>query len=551
MSSTESARDLLEHGLNLHTAEKFDEAFAFYVRCIREFPSNADGWHLAGAILLDRGKASAALPYLNKAIAISGRTADFFCTRARALQSEGRYLEALNDVQFALSLDKDDSSLDRLILLGGILCDLQIFEAAEGVFRRVLARDGLCHAARSGLGEALVGLGRANEAVSLYDALVSEAGGNIEIWVNRGNALVELGNPERALEDFDRALNVRVLPDLLTNKATALIDLGSSQEALACLEQALAISPNNIEASFLKSLILLKNKFSLEALELYEARLQRLSRRDPPFSSRKPLWEYGGRKRRVFIWKEQGLGDQLFFLRYLPAVCGRSESVVVEVDFKLKSILARSHPGVRFVTDRDQIDESDYDCHIAMGSLPFAIIRVEPEVQSSMAWPPLIADAGEAMAARARYRVADKPLIGVCWKSFGRQGSRKSIELDNLLGMLRGIPARFVSLQYGISMSDVDRALVAYRDVDFHFDESADRADLDTHAGLIAACDSVIMVANTSAHLAGCLGVPGVVISRSSRSQLWFWSHVDGGHSKWYPSLRVASSLEQAVAQYR
>jgi hypothetical protein len=53
---------------------------------------------------------------------------------------------------------------------------------------------------------------------------------------------------------------------------------------------------------------------------------------------------------------------------------------------------------------------------------------------------------------------------------------------------------------------------------------------------------------NTMMHIAGAASLPGIVIPpQNSRALLWYWSLCEkNGRSKWYPSLKVAQSLELA-----
>jgi ADP-heptose:LPS heptosyltransferase len=61
---------------------------------------------------------------------------------------------------------------------------------------------------------------------------------------------------------------------------------------------------------------------------------------------------------------------------------------------------------------------------------------------------------------------------------------------------------------------------------------------LDGLAALIAACDIVVTVSNTTAHLAAALGKPALVMLPNNDSLLWYW-HRDSHTTPWYPSVRL------------
>jgi ADP-heptose:LPS heptosyltransferase len=67
--------------------------------------------------------------------------------------------------------------------------------------------------------------------------------------------------------------------------------------------------------------------------------------------------------------------------------------------------------------------------------------------------------------------------------------------------------------------------------------------DLDGLAALISACDAVLTVSNTTAHLAGAVGTPTWVIVPCGRGHLWVWFEGQPS-SPWYPRLQVRRQSE-------
>ncbi len=62
--------------------------------------------------------------------------------------------------------------------------------------------------------------------------------------------------------------------------------------------------------------------------------------------------------------------------------------------------------------------------------------------------------------------------------------------------------------------------------------------DLDRLAAAMCACDMVVTVSNTTAHLAAGLGLPTMVKLPQARGPLWYW-HRDRKDLPWYPSARL------------
>ncbi len=69
--------------------------------------------------------------------------------------------------------------------------------------------------------------------------------------------------------------------------------------------------------------------------------------------------------------------------------------------------------------------------------------------------------------------------------------------------------------------------------------------DIEGLAALIDACDIVVTVSNTTAHLAAALGKPTLVLL-PWHTPLWYW-HLSSMNSPWYPTailLRQESAGE-------
>jgi ADP-heptose:LPS heptosyltransferase len=96
----------------------------------------------------------------------------------------------------------------------------------------------------------------------------------------------------------------------------------------------------------------------------------------------------------------------------------------------------------------------------------------------------------------------------------------------------------FVDLQYG----DTDTEQTAFRaetGISLKRIPGIDNfRDLDDLASLIDACDVILAVSNTTAHLASALGKNVMVMLPYFSGLLWYW-HQDRSDSPWYPTARL------------
>jgi len=131
-------------------------------------------------------------------------------------------------------------------------------EEALEIFDKVISMNNQIPEAWNNKGVALFQLGRINESLECYDRSLAIDPTNIEAKRNKGFALVSIGRLEDALECFNSVLKNGGDALDMESKATVLMGLGKYQEALDCMMQAVKIMPINRfenEIEVLKSMI--------------------------------------------------------------------------------------------------------------------------------------------------------------------------------------------------------------------------------------------------------------------------------------------------------
>lgn len=125
--------------------------------------------------------------------------------------------------------------------------------------------------------------------------------------------------------------------------------------------------------------------------------------------------------------------------------------------------------------------------------------------------------------------------IGIAWKSSrGVEGKTRSLPLMEMLRPFADLDVTFVNCQYGDTEAEIDQTRRELG-VKIVTPDEDPLLDLDGHASVLAGCDAVLMADQSSAHFAGALGVPGVVVLPANAS--WRWR--SGDSVPWYPSLKL------------
>ena len=302
-------------------------------------------------------------------------------------------------------------------------------------------------------GVALLELGRPQEALDNFERVLAAAPDHLEALGNRGNALIKLNRAAEALSSYDKALTIA--PDnaqLLTNRAAALRRLDRPHEAVMSARRALVSRPDFAQAKFVEGVARLTlGDFS--GWRGYEARwgVGFLASHRRSFAA--PLWlgEQSLDGKTILLHAEQGFGDTLQFVRYAPLFAGRGANVILEVQPELARLLSPL-PGVAAVIARGK-PLPRFDCHCPLMSLPLAFAT---ELATIPAQIPYIAPADQDVALWRERLPRRRPLIGLVWSGERSHDNdrNRSLRLETLLPLLQTPDVTFVSLQHEVRDED-------------------------------------------------------------------------------------------------
>ena len=480
-----------------------NEALAIYDKALALHPAHTEILNNRGVTLLALERAAEALEAFEKVIALQPRHGAAHGNRGDALRLLGRYDDALASYQQAIAIAPDQ--LEPLANYGNTL--------------RLMLRYA--------------------EALAVYDKVLVKAPDHIKTLNNRGIVLRDTLRYSEALISFDRALALK--PDYveaMINRGTTLHELGRIDDAVAGFNAALALAPDHPDAHWNRAISYLTRGELAAGWSDYEWKRKSEHFGFPrrPFVQR--VWDGGHLgKAALLVWGEQGVGDEILYGSMVGELVARGMPVLWEADARLLPLIQRSYPGLATVARTTPPDPATAaaGAHISTASLG-QYLRPSTESFPKGRKSFLVADSAKAQAYRAKLLGGSKTrLIGLSWVSKNQElGIHKTTALTALAPLWQAVgpETRFVDLQYGDTATEraasgLDLAHLAELDL-FN--------DLDGLAALISACDLVITVSNTTAHLAGALGVPVWVMVPAGNGKLWYWGETG---SSWYPSAHV------------
>ncbi len=323
--------------------------------------------------------------------------------------------------------------------------------------------------------------------------------------------------------------------------AAALLDLGREAEALQELDLAIPDLTDPGQAG-------MNRAWALFALDRWDEGWEALETRfDAPAvssSTRRPAhfklprWRGEHMTGALYVWGDQGLGDEIVAVSLLPRLRARGIEVVLECSPRLASLFARTLPAQRIVPRHDGEVRHGRDCdaQIAASSL-FGILDWTPRTAQPREF--LRANPQRIAAARARHATPGRQLVGLSWASNDVSLSRRKTLPLAALEQLTAIPgAVLLDLQYG-DTAETRLALAGRTGANIRRDVEIDVTnDLDGLAALIGACDVVVTSSNVTAHLAGALGATTHVLVPTGRARSWYWPASES-NSPFYPHLTL------------
>jgi tetratricopeptide (TPR) repeat protein len=251
--------------------------------------------------------------------------------------------------------------------------------------------------------------------------------------------------------------------------------------------------------------------------------------------------------KKILIWGEQGLGDEVLFASIIPEIAAEAGLCIFGCSKRLVKVFQRSFPKA-IVESLDDVlatqSERDFDYQISALDLGRWRRRKLSAFSNHGAY--LKADLAAVERARscwkAKTQAGSKKLVGFSWRSFAPHvGDKKTPRPEFWSELLDAETHTLVSLQYGQPNQIASECLALGRSLGqtIHFDPMVNlSADMDDAIAHIAAMDCLVTVSNSTAHLSAALGVPTIVVVQSGKARLWYWFK-DGYFSPWYPSVRL------------
>jgi tetratricopeptide (TPR) repeat protein len=559
--------DLLDAHVNLGSAlmkmGKFQQAVESLQSAVKIGPQNFKLLDSLGSALSQAGHQEEAVEVLKKAIALRPDFAPTHLTLGNAQMKLGHVTEAIAEYRTALATRPEYPEAMRN--LSGLLSQGGSVDEAIDLARRSISLQPESSHAWCNLGSALHRQNRYDEAADALSRAIALDPRFPQAYSELGEVLLKMKSPAKAIDAFNQSLAISPNASLHYRIAIALLQERKPEEAIAaCLkaeslgfadqnlfntlgtihhqlgqinkaieyfQKAIAIQPDFPLAQWNLGLLhLLKGEFP-QGWQGYESRWKANNILLPARYSVERIWDGGDLNgRRILIDCEQGFGDCIQFIRFIPLIAQRGGKPIVTAFPELRRLL-RTVPCLdEIICPPEEIPA--FDLQSPLASLPGLFETTLQNIPANI--PYIFADPVLAERWKPRIPQDGRVKIGLVWSSKPESKDHAThspgIAQFAPLGAVPG--TWFCSLQKGPAAAETVSPPEGLQITDWtaELQDFADTASLIANLDLIICCDSAV------AHLAAAMGKPTWLLLPFVPDWRWL---LDRDDSPWYPTMRL------------
>lgn len=532
--------EYLQQIMQWHQAGKWVEAEAGYQKILQIQPQQADALHLLGVVTAQLGKAEQGIELIQKAIRLNGSNASYFFNLASILHQQNNITAAIEAYQQAVVMNPEfaQESAQQLFSIALHLHQSHQFVQAEQLYQQILTIAPNYPDCFNLLGVIAAQREECEQAVLLFKQAITLEPAIVDYHVHLGNALHTLGKFQEAIDAYQCALALE--PDnakLHNDLATTFNMCERWAEATQHYQQAITLQSNYAEAHFGFSWLLLAQQNWVEGWKEYawrSSRREHLHTITPISQLPENLTD-----QRILVLSEQGLGDELFFLRFVPLLKARGAWVAYRCGEKIRSIVQRLEYIDVILQKNETLPITDYT--LLLGDLPQAL-NMMTDVPPSLSFSPLSAHVTKMR--EQLQQLGKPPYIAITWragvksnikdKQFMKKVYDKEIPLTELAKVLRSLDATFITIQRQPLEGEIaELSRLLNRPV---HDFSMLNDDLEQMLALLSLLDDYIGVSNTNTHLIAGLGKTAKILMPYPAEWRWLTT---GKESPWFPNFPI------------
>ncbi len=515
---------LYSQSVELFNQRKLDKSLKNFKKLSNIYPKNENIMNYLALNYIFLSQFNNATLVLKELITLNNQNVGYYLNLSYCYENMNDFEQAINNYKFAIQNIPNEAQLH--INLASIYKYQRKFDEAENVLKKSLYLNS--YKLFSTLAGIYADQNKFDQVMEFSKKALDLNQSDFIALNNIAKVYMEEKNFEEASKYLGKALHIEQNNFLIhLNLGTLYKNLNQLDKAKDHYNKSISINPKAYDAYLYKSLIELSENNFLDGWKNYEFRWFKQAER---ISITKPKWDGKKLNQKIIIWGEQGLGEQILFTSILPELEQSFERIILVIDEKLKLIYQESFPNIKIFIPEDEWSKEEFDCHLPIGSLGKFFRN---DVQS-------FPNRNNFLKTNAINDRGTNLKCGLSWKSVNSvEGDLKSIELENLLPILKNKNLDFYNIQYTNEKENIDQFNKQYNLKIQNIQGLDTFNDLHGLSKYLKSFDFIITISNTTAHLAGSLGVPTLLMLPKNIGKLWYWNNSIDSKSMWYPSVRI------------
>ncbi len=541
-----SIADLLEAAKQYRLNGKNQEALAQYEVILQQNPNLPDALHNLGLMALEENDFVKAETLIQRSISsdpANSSNSYFWVNLSLVFKAQKKFQEALDCLLKALELQPDNAF--AFLNLGVTQVAIGLDDDAIANYRQAIAINPDFKEAFYNLGIALREKEQHFEAIQCNERVIELDPNYVDAYINIAASNISLKNFD-AVAAYSMAA-IKINPQNYNsyfNLGIACHEQGNLEGSRLFLEYSAALNPGYMNTHCARSLVMLALGKLDEGWKGYEYRWYKETDTEPMRHYPYPWWLGESlQDKTIFVWGEQGIGDQMMFSSMLDDLIGQAKKCIVACNKKLIPLFERSFPGAIIIDleNKDQLARwhSEIDVQSALGSMARWLRPTLAHFPKKTHF--LTADPERVLYWKTRLAQMGPELnVGICWRSGNMSGDRPfyCTKIEQWAPIFSVPGVRFVNLQYDDCASELARAKALFG-VGFGVDIAAFAEvdlfnDIDEAAALSKAVDLVISAPTTVSILSAALGVPTWQMVSGFN-----WQLMGASENRWYSSLKT------------
>ena len=541
---------LYNYSVMLDKAGKKEEAINNYKIVLKNDPKN---WRAISNLYLayfDQQEFSESLILADRLLELKPNDQPTLRDKAHIQFYLNELNEAKKNVEASIKLNPKDYI--ALNVLGMILDKMGLFSEAKKVYLSAIKIKQNYYPTYSNLGKTYLELMDPTNAIKILELGIKINPGFVNAYNNLGTAYNKIGEYKKAIEIYLKILEKNPEhKDVNSNLALSYFNNKNYIQAEKYFLKTNKINPNDMNFKKNFAHFLLYKKDYSRAWHYWDERLNKdeyYINRNWKNKIRKFVFTGSELKKgdKLLIIKEQGIGDEILYSTIYKDLINQFPDCLIETEERLISLFKRSYSAEKNIIpflslSNDSVNLKKFDKVIFAGSLGKFFRKDVNDFSSKSYLEPLKENVGYVSSLLNQYKGIK---IGLSWKSKREfYGEGKSININDFESLLTIPNSHFINLQYGNIDEDLKQIinndkfnLLTLKNIDL-------MNDFEKISALLRSLDLFITVSNSTAHLAGALNVPTILIKPKSFAIFHYWNQSES-KTPWYDSIELVEQSE-------